>query len=77
MVTRKRIHDSFQCRIENSVPRDLHLTSLGKPRDANQRSFGQNLLSHLTHVMDSYTLVVSMHFQPELKSCISLSAFLS
>ena len=43
---RKRIYYSYENGIEKSVPRDHHLSSLGKPRDANRWSSGQIFLSH-------------------------------
>ena len=36
VVSKKRIHYSCEGRIENSVPQDHRLSSLGKPRDAKR-----------------------------------------
>ena len=39
--------ESFvRVRVEKSVPRDHRMSSLGKPRDAKQRSSGQIFLSY-------------------------------
>ena len=43
--------------IEKSVHRDHHLSSLGKPRDANRRSSGKFFYPTLTLMMDCYTIV--------------------
>ena len=50
--------------IEKSVPRDHHLSSLGKPLDAKRRSSGQILLSY-PHTHDRYLYSI---FQKELES---------
>ena len=52
--TRKIIHYSCEGGIEKSVPRDHHLSSLGKPRDAYRGSSGQIFYPTLTLMMDSY-----------------------
>ena len=46
VVSKKKIHYSFEGRIEKSVPRHHRLSSLGKPRDAKRRSSGRIFLSY-------------------------------
>ena len=57
---RKRIHYSCEGRIENSVPRDHRLSSLGKPRDAKQWSSGRIFLSY-PHTHDRSLYSAAFH----------------
>ena len=50
---RKRIQNSCEDVLEKSVPPDHHLSSFGKPRDANRWSLGQIFLSH-PHTHDGF-----------------------
>ena len=59
MLSRKRIHYSCEGEIEKSVPRDLRLPSLGKPRDATNVNVDPRngfFDPTLTLMKDSYNL---------------------
>ena len=57
--TRKRIHNGYSVRIENSVTLDNCSASRGLPSDAEQLSSWQSFNQHLTTIKDSYKLVDS------------------
>ena len=76
MVSKRKIHYLLEGRIEKSVPRDHHLSSLGKPHDAKQRSSGRISLSYPhTHDRFFYYIPPSYSWQI-LIICSHSSAYL-
>ena len=53
------MHNVCEDGIEITVPRDHHLSSIGKPRDANWWSFGRIFLSHF-HNHDGFLYSIDL-----------------
>ena len=59
VVSKKRIYYSSNGGIENSIPRDYHLSSLDKPRDAKWQSLGRIFLSQ-PHTYELFLLPLKL-----------------
>ena len=54
-MRKKKLHYTYEGKIEKSVPRDYSLSSVGKPRDAKRRSTGRIFLSYMyPHTHDGF-----------------------
>ena len=60
VVSSKRNPYHCEDRIEKPVPQDHHLSSLGKPRDANGDPWDGFFLSYLTLMMD-FNNITGLH----------------